>query len=142
MKRSIITLFVLLGALTACERFDADERKFDKVVYLDVSQTSPVQLATFSNNRATYDCTFTATLTYPAGQDVQVSLEVDPSLVGTYNARYGTAWPMLDAKYYALSTETATIPAGRTVSEIITLQLRELMGEGDEQTGPLPLDET
>ncbi len=142
MKRSIITLFVLLAAFTACERFDADERKFDNVVYLDVSQTNPVQLATFSNNRETYDCTFQATLAYPADGDVQVSFEVDPSLVGTYNARYGTQWPMLDAKYYALSTETATIPAGRTVSEVVTLPLRELMGEGEEQTGALPLDET
>ena len=43
MKRYLITLFVLLGALTACERYDADDHKFDNVVYLDVSQTSPVQ---------------------------------------------------------------------------------------------------
>ena len=142
MKRYLITLFALLAALTACERFDADDRKFDNVVYLNVSQTNPVQLATFSNNRATYDCTFTATLTYPAGQDVTVSLEIDPSLVGAYNARYGTQWPMLDTKYYALSTERVTIPAGRTVSEVVTLQLKELMGEGEEQTGALPLDET
>ena len=142
MKRYIITFFVLLAAFTACERFDADDHKFDNVVYLDVSQTSPVQLATFSNNRPTYDCTLQAALTYPAGQDVQVSLEVDPSLVAAYNARYGTQWPMLDAKYYALSTETATIAAGRTVSEVVTLQLKELMGEGEEQTGALPLDET
>ena len=142
MKRSIITLFVLLGALTACERYDADDHKFDNVVYLNVSQTSPVQLATFSNNRATYDCTLQAALAYPADGDVQVSLAVDPSLVADYNARYGTAWPMLDAKYYALSSETATIAAGRTVSEVVTLQLRELMGEGEEQTGALPLDET
>lgn len=133
---------MLLGALTACERYDADDYKFDNVVYLDVSQTSPVQLATFSNNRATYDCTLQAALAYPTDGDVQVSLEVDPSLVADYNARYGTAWPMLDAKYYALSSETATIAAGRTVSEVVTLQLKELMGEGEEQTGALPLDET
>lgn len=142
MKRYLITFFVLLGALTACERYDADDHKFGNVVYLNVSQTSPVQLATFSNNRPTYDCTLQAALAYPAGQDVQVSLAVDPSLVGAYNARYGTQWPMLDAKYYALSTETATIPAGRTTSDVITLQLKELMGEGEEQTGALPLDET
>ena len=142
MKRYLITFFVLLGALTACERYDADDHKFGNVVYLNVSQTSPVQLATFSNNRATYDCTLQAALTYPAGQDVRVSLEVDPSLVAAYNARYGTQWPMLDAKYYTLSSETATIAAGRTVSDPVTLQLRELMGEGEEQTGALPLDET
>ena len=142
MKRSIITLFVLLGALTACERYDADDHKFGNVVYLNVSQTSPVQLATFSNNRATYDCTLQAALTYPAGQDVRVSLEVDPSLVAAYNARYGTAWPMLDEKYYTLSAAETTIAAGRTVSDVVTLQLRGLMGEGEEQTGALPLDET
>lgn len=135
-------LFVLLGALTACERYDADDHKFGNVVYLNVSQTSPVQLATFSNNRPTYDCTLQAALTYPAGQDVRVSLEVDPSLVAAYNARYGTAWPMLDEKYYTLSAPETTIAAGRTVSDPVTLQLRELMGEGEEQTGALPLDET
>lgn len=142
MKRYIITLFVLLGALTACERYDADDHKFGNVVYLNVSQTSPVQLATFSNNRATYDCTLQAALTYPADGDVQVSLAVDPSLVAAYNARYGTAWPMLDEKYYTLSAPETTIAAGRTVSDPVTLQLRELMGEGEEQTGALPLDET
>lgn len=142
MKRYIITLFVLLGALTACERYDADDHKFGNVVYLNVSQTSPVQLATFSNNRATYDCTLQAALTYPAGQDVRVSLEVDPSLVAAYNARYGTQWPMLDEKYYTLSAAETTIAAGRTVSDPVTLQLRELMGEGEEQTGALPQDET
>lgn len=142
MKRYLITFFVLLGALTACERYDADDHKFGNVVYLNVSQTSPVQLATFSNNRETYDCTLQAALTYPAGQDVQVSLEVDPSLVAAYNARYGTAWPMLDEKYYTLSAAETTIAAGRTVSDPVTLQLRELMGEGEEQTGALPLDET
>lgn len=142
MKRYLITFFVLLGALTACERYDADDHKFGNVVYLNVSQTSPVQLATFSNNRATYDCTLQAALTYPAAQDVQVSLAVDPSLVAAYNARYGTAWPMLDEKYYTLSAPETTIAAGRTVSDVVTLQLRELMGEGEEQTGALPLDET
>jgi len=142
MKRYLITFFVLLGALTACERYDADDHKFGNVVYLNVSQTSPVQLATFSNNRETYDCTLQAALTYPAAQDVQVSLAVDPSLVAAYNARYGTAWPMLDAKYYTLSADAVTIAAGRTVSEVVTLQLRGLMGEGEEQTGALPLDET
>ena len=142
MKRYIITFFVLLGALTACERYDADDHKFGNVVYLNVSQTSPVQLATFSNNRPTYDCTLQAALTYPAAQDVRVSLAVDPSLVAAYNARYGTAWPMLDEKYYTLSAPETTIAAGRTVSDVVTLQLRGLMGEGEEQTGALPLDET
>ena len=130
------------AAFCSCQSYNADDHKFGNVVYLNVSQTSPVQLATFSNNRPTYDCTLQAALTYPAAQDVQVSLAVDPSLVAAYNARYGTAWPMLDEKYYTLSAPETTIAAGRTVSDVVTLQLRGLMGEGEEQTGALPLDET
>lgn len=132
----------MVAVQTACTNYDADDHKFGNVVYLNVSQTSPVQLATFSNNRETYDCTLQAALTYPAAQDVRVSLAVDPSLVAVYNARYGTAWPMLDEKYYTLSAPETTIAAGRTVSDVVTLQLRGLMGEGEEQTGALPLDET
>ena len=138
----LITAVAAVAALSACDNYDADDRKFGNVVYLDVAETDEVRLTTFSNNLPTYECTMQAMLTYPADGDVQVSLEVDPSLVAAYNARYGTAWPMLDAKYYALSSETATITAGRTVSDPVTLQLRELMGEGEEQTGALPLDET
>ncbi|MFQ6939400.1 MAG: DUF1735 domain-containing protein [Alistipes finegoldii] len=92
------------GAFTACDNYDADDHKFDNVVYLDVSKTGEVQPATFSNNTPTVEKPIQATLAYPEGQDVAVSLTVDPSLVATYNARYGSDWKMLDAKYYELSS--------------------------------------
>ena len=126
----------------ACDNYEADDHKFGNAVYLDVAETNEVQLTTFGNNKPTYDCALQAELTYPAGQDVAVTLTVDPSLVGTYNARYGTEWTMLDSKYYSLLSETVTIPAGKTTSDAVTLRLRELTGEGDEQTGALPIDET
>ena len=124
----LITAVAAVAALSACDNYDADDRKFGNVVYLDVAETDEVRLTTFSNNLPTYDCTMQAMLTYPAGQDVTVSLSVDPSLVGTYNARYGTDWPMLDAQYYELSADNVTIPAGKSSSDIVTLQLKELMG--------------
>ena len=74
----------------ACDNYEADDHKFGNAVYLDVAETNEVQLTTFGNNKPTYDCALQAELTYPAGQDVAVTLTVDPSLVGTYNARYGT----------------------------------------------------
>ena len=126
----------------ACDNYEADDHKFGNAVYLDVAETNEVQLTTFGNNKPTYDCALQAELTYPAGQDVAVTLTVDPSLVGTYNARYGTQWPMLDAKYYELSAESVTIAAGKTTSDVVTLQFKELMGQGEEQTGALPIDET
>ena len=130
------------GAFTACDNYDADDRKFDNVVYLDVSKTDEVQPATFSNNTPTVEKPIQATLAYPEGQDVAVSLTVDPSLVATYNARYGSDWKMLDAKYYELSSDNVTIHAGKTASEVVTLRLKGLMGEGEQQTGALPIDET
>ena len=138
----LITAVAAVAALSACDNYDADDRKFDNVVYLDVAETDEVRLTTFSNNLPTYECTMQAMLTYPAGQDVTVSLSVDPSLVGTYNARYGTDWPMLDAQYYELSADNVTIPAGKSSSDIVTLQLKELMGQGEEQSGALPIDQT
>ena len=140
MKKILMAVLVSLVAFTACENYGDDNHKFDNVVYL--ASTSDAQLTTFSNTRATYDCALQAVLTYPAGQDVTVSLRVDPSLVAAYNARYGTEWQMLDSKYYSLLSETVTIPAGKTTSDAVTLRLRELTGEGDEQTGALPIDET
>ena len=66
------------GAFTACDNYDADDHKFDNVVYLDVSKTDEVQPATFSNNTPTVEKPIQATLAYPEGQDVAVSLTVDP----------------------------------------------------------------
>ena len=132
----------MVAVQTACTNYDADDHKFGNVVYLDVAETSEVQAATIKNTLDVFDRTFAATLAYPSDQDVTLSVTVDPSLVERYNVRYGTSWPMLDAKYYTLSSETATIAAGKTTSETLTLHLQNLLGEGAEQTGALPLDET
>ncbi|HIY69269.1 MAG TPA: DUF1735 and LamG domain-containing protein [Candidatus Alistipes intestinigallinarum] len=138
----LLACMAMLAVQTACTDYSADDHKFGNVVYLDVAETSDVQAATIKNTLDAYDRTFTATLAYPTDRDVTLSVAVDPSLVERYNARYGTAWTMLDARYYTLSAETATIAAGKTTSETFTLRLQNLLGEGDEQTGALPLDET
>ena len=77
MKKILMAVLVSLVAFTACENYGDDNHKFDNVVYLDVASTSDAQLTTFSNTRATYDCALQAVLTYPAGQDVAVTLTVD-----------------------------------------------------------------
>ena len=132
----------MVAVQTACTNYDADDHKFGNVVYLDVAETSEVQAATIKNTLDVFDRTFAATLAYPSDQDVTLTVTVDPSLVERYNARYGTAWPMLDAKYYTLSSETATIAAGKTTSETPTPHLPHLLGHGADQTGALPPDET
>lgn len=130
------------AAFCSCQSYNADDHKFGNVVYLDVAETTDVQTATIKNTLDELDRTFSATLAYPSGGDVTVSIAVDPSLVDTYNARHNTSWPMLDAKYYSLSDERVTIPAGKTASDAVTLHLQELLGEGEDQTGALTLDAT
>lgn len=138
----LILLAACCAGFAACDSYDADHHKFGNVVYLDVAKTDPVQLTTFSNNKPVLDKPIQVTLAYPAGEDVSVMLAPDPSLVAAYNARYGTAWTMLDAKYFELSDSEVTIPAGKTTSEVVQVHLKELMGEGEAQTGALPIDET
>lgn len=139
---SYVLLVLATFAFVACDNYDEDDKKFDNVVYLDVAKTSEVQLTTFNNITSEVEKPLQVTLAYPESVDVTVSLAVDPSLVATYNARYGTDWPMLDAKYYSLSTNAAVIPAGKTVSDIVTLHLQALTGEGEAQDGALPIDAT
>lgn len=142
LHRYLLLVVAALAGFAACDSYDADDHKFGNVVYLDVSKTNEVQLTTFSNNRPKLEKPFQATLAYPEGTDVAVTIEVDPSLVALYNTRYGTSWPLLDAKYYELTASQLTIPAGKTTSEVVTLRLRGLMGEDEAQTGALPIDQT
>lgn len=76
-------------------------------------------------------------LSYPAPQAVHVDVEVDPSLVETYNARHNTSWTMLDAKYYELSDSKLTIPAGKTISDVVTLKLKISMARARQKNFPL-----
>ncbi len=135
-------LVAVVSSAASCADFDADKHKFDNAVYLDVSRTNEVQPATISNNKPIVEWPLQAMLAYPSDQEVTVDLAVDPSLVATYNARFGTSWPALDAKFYELSEQRTTIPAGMTFSDIVNLRLKGLMGEGESQTGALPIDET
>lgn len=144
MKRNkyIILAATAILALNACKQYDADDKKFGNVVYLDVAATSDVQSAILKNTINEAERSFSATLAYPAPEDVTVSIAVDPSLAADYNARHGTQWAMLDAKYYTLSSGNVTIPAGKTLSDAVTIGLHKLLGEGGEQQGALPIDET
>lgn len=131
-----------LLALNACTSYDADDKKFGNVVYLDVAKTTDVQSAIIKKTLDETDRTFSATLAYPSSEDVTVSLSVNPALASRYNARFGTQWPVLDRKYYELSSETITIPAGKTTSEVVKLHFKDLLGEGEAAAGELPLNET
>ena len=66
------------AAFCSCQSYDADDHKFGNVVYLDVAETTDVQTATIKNTLDELDRTFSATLAYPSGGDVTVSIAVEP----------------------------------------------------------------
>ena len=128
----LLAAVLLAVAFTGCKNDEYDNKSpFDNVVYLNVSENSDTQVTTFKKTLSDLPKTFSVVLSYPAPQAVHVDVEVDPSLVETYNARHNTSWTMLDAKYYELSDSKLTIPAGKTISDVVTLKLKNLDGSGE-----------
>lgn len=142
INKQLLFAVTALLALSACTSYDADDKKFGNVVYLDVAKTTDVQSAVIKKTLGQTDRSFSPTLAYPSSTEVEVSIAADPALVASYNARFGTQWSMLDAKYYELSSQRVVIPVGKTSSEVVKLRFKELLGQGEEQVGALPLDQT
>ena len=144
MKNTRLYLFSILSfavAFISCKDDEYDNKSpFDNVVYLDVAENSDTQITTFKKTLTELKKEFSVVLSYPASQDVRVNVEVEPSLIDVYNARHNTSWRMLDSRYYTLSADKITIPAGKTISDQSNLELKDLDGStGGEE---LPIDET
>lgn len=131
-----------LATLSSCDRFDPVDRVFDNCVYLDVSATSQTQAATFGNRLGSLEKQLSVTLAYPADRDVKATVSVDASLVDTYNHRNGTDYQLLTDNFLDFTGATVTIEAGKVASEKVTIGLKNLMGQGEEQTGAMEIDKT
>ena len=131
-----------LAALSSCDRFDPVDRVFDNCAYFDVSATSQTQAATFGNRLGSLEKQLSVTLAYPADKDVKATVSVDASLVDTYNHRFGTDYQLLPDNYLDFAGATVTIEAGKVASEKVTIGLKNLMGQGEEQTGAMEIDKT
>ena len=133
---------VSMIAAVSCDSFDENKREFPNALYLDIAKTSEVQTTVFKKSLQTLDRQLHIEMAYPADTDVTVTVSADPSLVATYNAIYKTAWKALDAAYYDFPTQTLTVEAGRTLSETLTLNLKNLMGDQQQGIAELNIDET
>ena len=131
-----------LAAISSCDRFDPVDRVFDNCAYLDVSATSQTQAATFGNRLGSLEKQLSVTLAYPADKDVKATVSVDASLVETYNHRHGTDYQLLPDNYLDFTGATVSIEAGKVASEKVTIGLKNLMGQGEEQTGAMEIDKT
>ena len=131
-----------LAAISSCDRFDPVDRVFDNCAYFDVSATSQTQAATFGNRLGSLEKQLSVTLAYPADKDVKATVSVDASLVDTYNHRHGTDYQLLPDNYLDFTGATVSIEAGKVASEKVTIGLKNLMGQGEEQTGAMEIDKT
>lgn len=110
-------IFLLLSMM-ACDNKDySKDSPFDNGVYIDAAEVKDVANFTFNNVKQTGEQQFAAVLAYPAEQDINVNIQVDPSLANHYNARLGKEYAVLDSKFYKFSTKDVVIPAGKTTSE-------------------------
>lgn len=117
----------LLLSATACDNKDySKDSPFANAVYIDVAKVKDMATFSFNNTKETGKQSLSAELAYPAEQDVNVFFEADPSQVARYNARLGTDYPMLDAKYYKFDKQNVVIPKGETNSKADTLRFSGL----------------
>lgn len=120
----VTTLFL---SITACDNKDySKDSPFDNTVYIDAAKVKDVANFTFNNLKETGQQELSAELAYPAEQDIDVNFQADPSLINNYNARLGTNYAMLDAKYYKFSTQHVVIPKGDINSEVVTIDFSDL----------------
>lgn len=141
-KYNSIIRIAVLALLVSCNRFEPIDRVFDNCAYLDVSATSQTQAATFGNRVSSVEKQLCVMLAYPSDKDVKATVSVDPSLVDAYNHQYGTDYQLLPDKYLDFSPVSVTIEAGKVNSGKVSIGLKNLMGQGEEQTGAMEIDKT
>ncbi len=115
---AIITTALLLCAIGCDNKDYSNASPFDNVVYLDAAKLKDVSNFTFNRTIETGQKEISALLARPAGEDINVGIKVDASLVNTYNARLGANYTMLDAKHYKLSAGQTVIPQGEVSSNL------------------------
>ena len=86
---AIITTALLLCAIGCDNKDYSNASPFDNVVYLDAAKLKDVSNFTFNRTIETGQKEISALLARPAGEDINVGIKVDASLVNTYNARLG-----------------------------------------------------
>lgn len=139
---NFIIRIAVLALLVSCNRFEPVDHVFDNCAYLDVSATSQTQAATFGNRVGSLEKHLCVALSYPSDKDVKATISVDASLTDAFNHRYGTDYQLLPEAYLAFSPVSVTIEAGKVNSEKVSIGFKNLMGQGEDQTGAMEIDKT
>lgn len=139
---NFIIRIAVLALLVSCNRFEPVDHVFDNCAYLDVSATSQTQAATFGNRVSSLEKHLCVALSYPSDKDVKATISVGASLTDAFNHRYGTDYQLLPDTYLDFSPVSVTIEAGKVNSEKVSIGFKNLMGQGEDQTGAMETDKT
>lgn len=139
---NFIIRIAVLALPVSCNRFEPVDHVFDNCAYLDVSATSQTQAATFGNRVGSLEKHLCVALSYPSDKDVKATISVDASLTDAFNHRYGTDYQLLPDAYLDFSPVSVTIEAGKVNSEKVSIGFKNLMGQGEDQTGAMETDKT
>lgn len=139
---NFIIRIAVLALLVSCNRFEPVDHVFDNCAYLDVSATSQTQAATFGNRVSSLEKHLCVALSYPSDKDVKATISVDASLTDAFNHRYGTDYQLLPDAYLDFSPVSVVIEAGKVNSEKVSIGFKNLMGQGEDQTGAMEIDKT
>lgn len=139
---NFIIRIAVLALLVSCNRFEPVDHVFDNCAYLDVSATSQTQAATFGNRVGSLEKHLCVALSYPSDKDVKATISVDASLTDAFNHRYGTDYQLLPDAYLDFSPVSVIIEAGKVNSEKVSIGFKNLMGQGEDQTGAMEMDKT
>ena len=142
MNKHIFKYLVLGGmALLAGACNDSESDLLEPKVYFESRENT----LSMEDGSETITCDLTSRLSTMASSQVDVSYSIAaPSVVDEYNAKYGTAYKMLDISHVKLSSTTSTIPSGKLYADNVILELSNLgtVEEGKSFVVPIRVQST
>ena len=129
----ILLLMMVMMVVSACKKTTS----FEDVILITGTQEN--KLVKFTVEGVPSSFGVTATATDKVESDVNVSFEVDTTLVEQYNTEMSAKYYVLPKGSYELVGNTAVIKAGTNVSNAVTVYIRSLDKFVDGRTYILPV---
>ncbi|WP_418990932.1 DUF1735 and LamG domain-containing protein [Alistipes sp.] len=115
----IATLLATAALAAGCQK----SQEYYDAIYFTGTEASPLTNVYIDGPSS---IAVSITSTRKAEADISVEIEVDEAALATYNANNGTAYELLPAGSYSLSSQTAVIEAGSCVSGPLNVVLESM----------------
>lgn len=125
---------------TGCKNEDVEKQHFDNKFYITSAILTDDLL--IKSDTPGYTKTIESRLAKPAGQQVAVTIEADPSQVAAYNMIYGDNAVALPAECYELSSNQIDIAAGQVSGNAIEIEFKDINALDGSRRYVLPVTVT